>query len=110
MSQLLTTASMLLCPHGGSVSAMTSNRRTSAGGAAIVRATDTFTIAGCPFTLPSVGWHPCVTVQWVQTARASRVLGGQTLTDASLGWCKAADGAVQGTVQITFAQPRVSGR
>jgi hypothetical protein len=109
MPQLLTKASTLLCPHGGTVSVTTSNTRTSADGARIVRASDTFTIAGCPFTVPS-GSHPCVKVQWVQTAQASRVLGDQTLTDVSVGLCKAADEAVQGTVQIIFAQPRARGR
>ena len=110
MPQLLTTASTLLCPHGGSVSAATANTRSNAAGAPLVRASDTFTVAGCPFTLPSGTFHPCVTVQWVQTAQASRVFGGQTLNDASVGLCKAADQAVQGTVQIVAAQPRVRGR
>src|SRR5688572_23623763 len=99
MPQLLTSASTLLCPHGGRISITTSNTRTSAAGARLVRATDTFTIVGCPFTVPS-GPRPCVTVQWVQTTRASRVLGGPTLTDASVGLCKAADQAVQGTVLV----------
>jgi hypothetical protein len=106
MAGLLNTSSVLMCPHGGTVSAITANTRVQAGGDYAVRATDTFTIAGCPFTIgPSP--HPCVLVQWVQPAQQSQVLGDFTLTEASVGLCLAADQAPQGTVQILFTQPQV---
>ena len=109
MPNLLTVSSSLMCPHGGTVSAISSNARASAAGDFILRASDTFTIAGCPINIAG-GPHPCVTVQWVQPAMRGTVLGDAVLTDASVGLCKAADQAVQGTVLVTMTQPRVSGQ
>lgn len=108
MPALLNTASIMMCPHGGTVQAISSNTQASAGGAFLLRATDTFIIAGCPFSTPA-GPHPCVQVQWVQTAERNKAAGDFTLTEASVGLCVAPDQAVQGTVLITAAQPQVSG-
>jgi len=108
MPGLLNASSVLQCPHGGMVSAVTSNSRVKAAGGFLVRSSDTFTIAGCAFMLgPSP--HPCITVQWVQTDQKSKVLGDFTLNEASAGLCKAADQAVQGTVLISTTQQKVSG-
>jgi hypothetical protein len=109
MADLLTTASQLMCPHGGTVTVVTSNTRSTAGGSAVVRSTDTFTVAGCVFTLATVP-HVCVRVQWVQPAAQSRAGGDFTLTQQSVGLCLAADQAPQGTDQVVATQPRVSGR
>ena len=50
MAGLLTTASTLMCPHGGTVTGVPSSaRRSPLGGSPLVLATDTFTIAGCAF-------------------------------------------------------------
>jgi hypothetical protein len=98
-----------MCPHGGTVSIVTSNARVSAGGDFLVRASDTFLIAGCPFVLGIVP-HPCMQVQWVQPAARSQALSDFTLTEASVGLCVAADQAVQGPVQIVSTQPQVAGQ
>lgn len=108
MADLLNTASILMCPHGGMVSAITSNTRVNAGGGPAVLATDTFTIAGCPFVIGVVP-HPCVQVQWVQPDARSQVEGNFTLSESSVGLCIAADMAVQGTVLISMTQAQVSG-
>jgi hypothetical protein len=108
MAGLLTTSSMMMCPHGGQVQAITTNTRTKAGGDFALRQSDTFIIAACPFILGLVP-HPCVQVQWVQPALQSQAVGDFTLTEASVGLCVAADQAVQGTVLIMFTQPQVSG-
>ncbi len=108
MSALLNTASLLMCPHGGTVSAISSNVRVSAAGAPLVRASDTFVIAGCPFSTPA-GPHPCVLVQWVTQDLRSQVLSGPTLSEASVGLCLAADQAPQGAVIIAMTQPQVAG-
>jgi hypothetical protein len=104
----LTTASQLMCPHGGMVVPVTSNTRATAGGAPILRASDAFTIAGCPLTI-GVVYHPCVTVQWVQPAARSKAVGEFALTAQSMGLCQAADQAVQGTVLVVATQPRAGG-
>jgi hypothetical protein len=111
MADLLTTASQLMCPHGGTVTVVTSNTRSTAGGSPVVRSNDTFTVVGCTFTLPPpVGPHVCVRIQWVQPATQSRAGGDFTLTQQSVGLCLAADQAPQGTDQVVATQPRVSGR
>src|SRR5260370_23161815 len=100
MPALLNTASVMMCPHGGTVQAISSNTRASAGGAFVLRATDTFIIAGCPFSTPA-GPHPCVQVPWVQTAQRIKAGGDPTLTPASVGLCVAPDQALQGTLLMT---------
>jgi hypothetical protein len=109
MAGLLNTSSIMMCPHGGTVSAITSNTQVMAAGDPLVRATDTFMIAGCPFVLGIVP-HPCMQVQWVQPDTMSQAVSDFTLSEQSVGLCVAADMAVQGTVLITFTQPSVSGK
>jgi hypothetical protein len=108
MAGLLNTSSVLQCPHGGSVTAITSNSRAKAAGDFLVRSSDTFTIAGCPFMIgPSP--HPCMSIQWVQPDQKSQVLGDFTLSEQSVGLCVAGDQAMQGTVLISTTQQKVSG-
>ncbi len=109
MGDLLNTSSSMMCPHGGSVSAVSSNTVAKAGGDFIVRLGDTFTIAGCAFTLPSGTPHPCVRVQWTTSALMSQASHDSPLTKDSQGLCLAADSAPQGSVQITNTQTKVKG-
>jgi hypothetical protein len=110
MPGLLNSSSVMMCPHGGSVQAISSNTRASVGGRFALRQSDSFVIAGCPFAIPPIGPpHPCVRVQWVQAATRSKALDDFTLTEASVGLCIAGDAAVQGTVLIVATQPRVLG-
>jgi len=109
MGNFLTTASVMMCPHGGTVQAITSNAKVKAAGTYLLRATDTFVIAGCPLNVAGAP-HPCMQVQWIQTALKSKAIGDFTLTTDSVGFCVAADQAVQGTVLINTTQPKVSGR
>lgn len=108
MAGLITTGSVLMCPHGGTVKGVPTAQVT-AGGEPILTAGDTFTIAGCPFVVGTAP-HPCMTVEWVQPALQSSAGGNATLTAESVGLCKAADQAVQGTVMVQFTQARVAGR
>ena len=108
MPGLLNSSSVMMCPHGGTVQAISGNTRTSVGGGFALRQSDTFIVAGCPFST-HLGPHPCVRVQWVQAAARSQAMGDFTLTEASVGLCIAPDQAVQGTVLIVFTQPRVAG-
>ena len=108
MSALLTTDSVLHCPHLGTVRPETDNDRVCFAGAAAVRETDSFPISGCIFST-SNGPHPCVRVEWQGTALRSTVLDDATLTEDSVGFCYAADDALQGAVQISGVQSQVSG-
>ena len=93
------------------MSIVSTNTQVMADGDPLVRASDTFLIAGCSFAIPAVVPipHPCVQVQWVQTDLESQVFGDFTLNEESVGLCIAADMAPQGTVLINFTQPLVSG-
>jgi hypothetical protein len=104
MAGLLNTASTLSCPHGGKVTGVPSSGRVSADGAPLLLATDTFMVAGCPFV--PVTPHPCVLVQWQLPAQRSTSGKIQTLTEASVGFCMAADGAIQGPVIVQATQQR----
>jgi hypothetical protein len=109
MAALLNVSSLLMCPHGGTVTAISANTRVKAAGDFLLRPSDTFTIAGCTLNVAGA-LHPCVQVQWVQPGLQSKAVGDPTLNEQSVGLCAAGDQAVQGTVLINFTQPRVTGR
>ena len=110
MGKILTTSDVMLCPHGGQVSITATHASVSAG-ATVVRASDVFTVAGCAFMI-GTSPHPCVTVEWQMPAM--RVKAGDmgaaqsVLTSDSIGLCKAADQAAQGTVMIQQTQQKAS--
>ena len=108
MPPLLTTASTLMCPHGGTVTASPGATKAKAD-AILVRKGDSFSIAGCPFMIGS-NPHPCVSVNWVVAATRVKHDGDFVLTSASTGLCLAADQAPQGTVIVANTQLRVSGQ
>lgn len=108
MAGLITVGSVMMCPHGGTVKGVPT-AQVRVGGEPILTAGDTFTIAGCALNISGTP-HPCMTVQWVQPALLSTAGNNATLTAESVGLCKAADQAVQGTVMVTFTQSRVTGR
>jgi hypothetical protein len=111
MPNALTTASTLQCPHGGTVSIVSSNTRVKADSAAMALATDTFTISGCPFQIPvgpGTKPSPCIQVQWVLTDLRSKVSQQQTLSIASVGLCLSAEQVPQGPVVIASSQTKVS--
>jgi hypothetical protein len=107
MPALLTVASTMMCPHGGSVIATPGSTRAAAG-SPVLRGSDTFTIAGCTFS-PGGALHPCVSVSWVQTATRVQHAGDFVLNEASVGLCVAGDQTPQGTVLIAATQASVSG-
>jgi len=105
-SPLITTASTLTCPHGGTVAIVSTNAQVGAG-AMLALATDTFTISGCPFQIPvGVGTvpHPCVTVMWLKPNKATLVNGMPTLSEDSKSVCLAADQVPQGPASVVAVQ------
>jgi len=102
----LTTSAVLMCPHGASVQISSSNSRVKADGAAAALSSDTFTISGCPFTLPPGSPSPCVKVQWLVSDVRSKVNSTPTLSMASVGLCLSAAQVPQGPVVISSAQAR----
>jgi len=107
MPSLLTAASTMMCPHGGTVTAVPSNSRVLAD-APILLLSDTCMIAGCPFMIGNVP-SPCMTVQWVVGATRTTISGTPVLNESSVGLCLAATQAPQGTVMISATQAKVAG-
>lgn len=109
MPALLTSASQMMCPHGGMITAVPGSARTQAG-APVLRGTDTFLVAGCPFMTGPVP-SPCVRVQWLTTAQRVKH-GGDFVLDAesSVGMCLAATQAPQGVAIVVETQSRVQGQ
>ena len=107
MPNLLTVASVLMCPHGGMVTVTPASTRATAG-SPIVCGSDTFIVAGCAFNIAGMP-SPCVSVQWVVTATRVQSASALALNDASVGLCLAATQAPQGPVSIQSTQPSVSG-
>ncbi len=107
MPALLTAASTMMCPHGGTVIATPGGTRAQAS-APVLRGSDTFTIAGCAFNVSGAP-HPCVTVNWVQTATRVQHASDFVLNQSSVGLCVAGDQTPQGTVLIAATQASVSG-
>jgi hypothetical protein len=105
MPALLTTASTLMCPHGGTVTGSPGATKVTAD-AVVLRATDSFSIAGCTFNVGGTP-QPCTTVQWVVTAQKVKHAGDLVLTEASVGLCLGP--APQGTVIVSATQDKVSG-
>lgn len=108
----LTTASTLLCPHGGKVQAIGANTRGRADGTFLVTANDVFVVAGCPFQIPAVVPipSPCVTVRWLIPDTRVKVNGNPTLSRFSTGLCLSAAQIPQGPVVVVNTQTRVQSR
>jgi hypothetical protein len=108
---LLTAATSMTCPHGGTVTPVPGAARGIID-SPILRVSDTFTVVGCAFTLPGPPPvpSPCVTVQWSGPSPRVSHAGAPVLTAASVGQCLAATQAPQGPVIIAGGQPRVTGQ
>ena len=96
------------CPHGGMASVVNTNTRVKVSSAFALLATDTYTIAGCPFAI-GPNPHPCVTIQWTAPATRVTVDGNPVLLQSSVGLCKAADQVVQGTAIVSGVQTQAKG-
>ena len=111
MPELLNSSSVMMCPHGGTVQAISSNTRTqrrrqlcaASVGHVLLSPAARSQYHRLARRIPVCRYNGC------SPPRAARVMGDFTLTEASVGLCIAADQGVQGTVLIVATQPRVSG-
>jgi len=102
MPAILTTDSLLMCPHLGRVTLTAGQTRATAAGGYVIRPADASGISGCIFA-PGGASHPCVTVEWSNPSQHASA-GSKVLTEASVGICKAGDQAIQGAVLILQTQ------
>ena len=95
-----------ICPHGGQVSAVTSNTRVIVGGAPAVTQSDTYAIVGCVFTVGPKP-QPCVSARWLVVATRVTVMGQPVVIQGGTGLCFSAEQAPQGPPTVISTQPRV---
>lgn len=103
MGHCLTKASVLRCPHGGTVQVSMANQLAKAAKSVMLRVVDTFIVSNCPCQIAGT-LHPCVRVEWSRPSTRIRIAGAPVLTTDSLGRCFAADGAMQGFVLSDSSQ------
>ena len=106
-SAILQMGCTIQCPHGGQATAVPSNTKVKVDGAFALLPSDTYTIAGCSFTLPNGTPSPCLTIQWLGEATKVKINGTGPLLESSSGLCKAATQAPQGSASISGAQTKV---
>ncbi len=107
MMPILTTASTVMCPHGGTAQLVTSNTDALIDGAPALLQTDLHPIVGCTFT--PVAYSPCVSIRWVSGATQTTVRQVPVLLQNSVGLCLNAAQAPQGTAVVVQVQQRAKG-
>ena len=106
---LLAVNSTLLCPHGGQITAVTTNNRVLLGGQPAVAQPDAFAVAGCAFIIPPSTPHPCVLAKWLVVATRVTINHKPAILQDSTALCQAADQAPQGPPNVVVNQMRVKG-
>ncbi len=102
----LTTASTIMCTHGGQATLTTANTRVKAG-AQILLETDIHTVTGCPFTIGNK-YSPCVRIEWSAGTSNVNVNNTPALVQSSMGTCYNAENAVQGVATVVNTQMKVT--
>jgi hypothetical protein len=106
MIPILTTASTILCPHGGELQLSTSNTMAIILGAPAMLVTDVHSISKCPFTLPGGTPQPCVIARWMTGATWAKVRGIPLLLQNSVGTCFSAEQIPSGPPVVVAVQQR----
>jgi hypothetical protein len=105
----LTTASTIICPHGGQAILFTTNAGVQALGAPVLLETDVHSVVGCPFTV-GTKYSPCVRIEWSAGAGQTDISGIPGLVKTSVGQCYSVENAVQGVAVIVNTQPKADSR
>lgn len=109
---MLTTASTVQCPHGGTVSLSTGNTDVKADGSPVLLESDQHTVSGCPFQIPIPAGtkpQPCVSVKWSLGAMQNKVNGVGVLLQTSVGLCYSAEQIPQGPAVVANTQQQAKG-
>ena len=109
MPALLDATSMISCTHGARCTHTPSQQRVTLNGIPALTVNDLNTVAACSFTLPNGTPSPCVTVQWIVPATRVTLTAQPALLQSSVGLCKAATQAPQGTPIVSSVQTRAQG-
>jgi hypothetical protein len=106
---LLHVGAAAICPHAGQISIVSTNTRVLVASQPVATASDTYLVAGCPFTLPAPKPQPCMSVRWLVPALRVRVNGQPAVLQTSAGVCQSAEQIPQGPPSVVAVQPRVQG-
>ena len=107
MIPILTTASTVMCPHGGMAQLVTTDTVALIEGSPALLQTDLHPIVGCPFT--PVSYSPCVVIRWVTAATKTFVNQVPVLLQTSVGLCLNAAQVPQGTAIVVQVQQKAKG-
>jgi len=107
MIPILTSASIVMCPHGGMAQLITTNTDALIQGAPALLQTDMHPIVGCSFT--PVAYSPCVLIRWITAATQTSVHNIPVLLQTSVGLCLNAAQAPQGTAIVVQVQQQAKG-
>ena len=88
---------------------ISTNARVLVNSQPVATLSDTYTIAGCPFTVPGPKPQPCVTAKWIAPAVRVQVNGQPVILQTSAGICQSAEQAPQGPPNVLATQTRVLG-
>ena len=106
---ILHVGATIICPHGGQISATTSNTKVLVDGQPVVTQSDTFTVAGCSFIVPTNKPQPCVMVKWLAASNQVLINGQPALLQDSTGLCQSAEQIAQGPPNVIVTQLKVKG-
>jgi hypothetical protein len=106
---LLHVGSTIICPHGGQVTIISTNTRVLVSGQPVATQPDTYTVAGCAFTVPGPKPQPCVTAKWLVPAVRVMVGGQPAILQTSTGICQSAEQIPQGPPNVVMTQVRAKG-
>lgn len=109
---LLHVGAQVMCPHGGQVTIVSTNTRVKVSSQFVATMADAYTIAGCPFQIPTPGGpkpQPCVTVKWATPAMRVKVNSQPAILQLSAGICQSAEQIPAGPPVVAMTQMRVQG-
>jgi hypothetical protein len=105
---VITTASTMLCAHGGSVSIVPTSTRVKAGGNPVLVQGDALTVAGCPFTVPPGVPTPCVAAQVLVASQRVKVGGRGIVTTQGVVMTTGSGPPVPVTATVTQTRAKAS--
>ena len=105
-SSVLTSAAVLNCGHGGTITAVPTQTRVFASKVPVLTVSDPFVPVGCGFY--SGAYSPCTSIRWLVPSLRCKVDGKSVVTSGSSGLCIGPTQAPQGTPSTVSVQPRVS--
>jgi hypothetical protein len=108
MPEILTTSSMISCPHGGRAILSSSNHHLLVDGDQVLLESDVHKIipGTCPWYDGST-YSPCVRILWSKGSNHTKKNQIRLLTKTSLGKCYNANEVLQGSARILLTQHEV---